>query len=181
MAFCPAAGRELGGRQGCTPGAADLRAVFAAAVSGQCAGCLLHLPGTDPGADFCGISGAGMLHGRHGFFPGPGVGDGQRPDLFRCGPGKRRSLCGGLRCRASEGPRSWLPCCPMSSPNRGADAGRYAEKTRQIHTSPVPRMRPLAPEAKKDPAGTACGVSFCCDFTHLRGAEPDRRRRQRMR
>ena len=93
----------------------------------------------------------------------------------------RRSLCGGLRCRASEGPRSWLPCCPMSSPNRGADAGRYAEKTRQIHTSPVPRMRPLAPEAKKDPAGTACGVSFCCDFTHLRGAGPDRRRRQRMR
>ena len=93
----------------------------------------------------------------------------------------RRSQCGGLRCRASEGPRSWLPCCPASSPNRGADAGRYAEKTRQIHTSPVPRMRPLAPEAKKDPAGTACGVSFCCDFTHLRGAEPNRRRRQRMR
>lgn len=93
----------------------------------------------------------------------------------------QRSQCGGLRCRASEGPRSWLPCCPMSSPNRGADAGRYAEKTRQIHTSPVPRMRILAPEAKKDPAGTACGVSFCCDFTHLRGAEPDRRRRQRMR
>ena len=78
-------------------------------------------------------------------------------------------------------PRSWLPCCPASSPNRGADAGRYAEKTRQIHTSPVPRMRPLAPEAKKDPAGTACGVSFCCDFTHLRGAGPNRRRRQRMR
>lgn len=25
-------------------------------------------------------------------------------------------------------PRSWLPCCPASSPNRGADAGRYAEK-----------------------------------------------------
>lgn len=71
-----------------------------------------------------------------------------------------------------------LPCVITKS---WADAGRYAEKTRQIHTSPVPRMRPLAPEAKKDPAGTACGVSFCCDFTRLRGAEPDRRRRQRMR
>lgn len=68
-----------------------------------------------------------------------------------------RSQCGGLRCRASEGPRSWLPCCPASSPNRGADAGRYAEKTRPIHTSPVPRMRPLAPEAKRTPQALPAG------------------------
>ena len=54
-------------------------------------------------------------------------------------------------------PRSWLPCCPASSPNRGADAGRYAEKTRQIHTSPVPRMRPLAPEAKRTPQALPAG------------------------
>ena len=66
-----------------------------------------------------------------------------RPVLHpHLGADLQRSQCGGLRCRASEGPRSWLPCCPALSPNRGADAGRYAEKTSQIHTSPIPRMRP---------------------------------------